>query len=446
MPDGGLPAEAVTAELASSDAHLQETAWWIAGRHPEWGPAVAGFLRDRLAAEGLSAAEQESLVGRLARFAATPEVQALMAERLGGSPPARTAVLRAMSRCRLKQTSDAWLGGLVRVLTEGDGDFAREAVGAARSLPWTAEQAARLKPALLQIATRATSPVDVRLGALAAVPGGLTEVAPPVFDFLRARLASDQPVADRATAADILARAQLGREQLLALTESLKTAGPTELDRLLDAFGRSSDDEVGRKLIAELVESPARSSLRADALRPKLAKFGPTVQQEAKKLYTLLDADTARQRARLEELLGSLGGGDIRRGQAVFRGAKASCSACHAIGYLGGDVGPDLTKIGSIRSERDLLESIVFPSASLVRGYEPVQVTTRDGKVYNGLVRPGGADELVLATGANQQVRIPRADVEEVLPSRVSVMPAGLDQQLTTRELADLVAFLKACR
>jgi hypothetical protein len=31
-------------------------------------------------------------------------------------------------------------------------------------------------------------------------------------------------------------------------------------------------------------------------------------------------------------------------------------------------------------------------------------------------------------------------------PSKVSVMPAGLDQQLTPRELIDLVAFLKACK
>ncbi len=105
---------------------------------------------------------------------------------------------------------------------------------------------------------------------------------------------------------------------------------------------------------------------------------------------------------RLEKLLASLKDGDVRRGQAVFNGTKASCSACHAIGYLGGNIGPDLTHIGKIRNERDLLESIVFPSASLVRSYEPVQVTTKTGKVYNGLVRKDAPDEVVLATGANR--------------------------------------------
>ncbi len=48
MDGGGLTAETVAAELASEEARTRETAWWIAGRHPEWASAVTGFLRDRL--------------------------------------------------------------------------------------------------------------------------------------------------------------------------------------------------------------------------------------------------------------------------------------------------------------------------------------------------------------------------------------------------------------
>ena len=54
--------------------------------------------------------------------------------------------------------------------------------------------------------------------------------------------------------------------------------------------------------------------------------------------------------------------------------------------------------------------------------------------------------ELVLVPGPNQEVRIPRAEVEEIQPSRVSIMPSGLDQQLSVRDLADLIAFLRACK
>jgi putative heme-binding domain-containing protein len=81
-----------------------------------------------------------------------------------------------------------------------------------------------------------------------------------------------------------------------------------------------------------------------------------------------------------------------------------------------------------------------------VRSYEPVMVTARRGKVYNGLVRKDTPEEVVLVLGADQQVRIARGEIEDMQPSKVSVMPAGLDKVLTRQELADLVAFLKGCK
>ena len=199
-------------------------------------------------------------------------------------------------------------------------------------------------------------------------------------------------------------------------------------------------------MTAETIAASSRSSLRAETIKPRLAKFSPALRKQAEELYALLDVNTAQQKERLEQMLSSLSGGDVRRGQAVFNSTKAACVSCHAIGYLGGKVGPDLTRIGSLRTERDLLESIVFPSASIVRSYEPMQVVTKNGKLYNGVVRKDTADEVVLAINATEEVRIARADIEEMTPSKVSIMPAGLDQQLTVAELADLVAFLKACR
>src|SRR5437588_8926822 len=99
-----------------------------------------------------------------------------------------------------------------------------------------------------------------------------------------------------------------------------------ELDRLLEPFAASSDARAGRALVTALKASPVRASLRADALRRALAKSGPTVQKEADELYAQLDADAAKQKARLEELLASLKDGDVRRGQTVFHSTKASCS------------------------------------------------------------------------------------------------------------------------
>ncbi|HSI37201.1 MAG TPA: hypothetical protein VK986_26680, partial [Tepidisphaeraceae bacterium] len=64
----------------------------------------------------------------------------------------------------------------------------------------------------------------------------------------------------------------------------------------------------------------------------------------------------------------------------------------------------------------------------------------------SGIVRKSDDDAIVLAVGPEQETRVARKDVKEVRPGQLSVMPAGLDQQLTPQELADLITFLKACK
>jgi putative membrane-bound dehydrogenase-like protein len=449
MDGGKLEPQAVVPELGSADPKIKETAWWIASRHPEWGATLASFLNDRLIAKNLTSAEREELVRQLGRFARATPAQELLADRLRdatASREARITVLRSMAQAGLKEAPTAWIAGVIQLLASDDTELVREAVATARGLRVAKNRHDALTAALTKIGGDARMPTSVRVNAYASVPGGLAKLEPAQFDFLRGQLSADLPVAIRTTAAEVLSRARLNSDQLTAVTEAMKTIGPMEMDRLLDAFAQVSDDRIGERLIGALKASPVRSSLRVDTLKHRLTKFGAPVQKQAEELYASLNQDAAKQQARLEELLATLKGGDVRRGQAVFNSPRAACSSCHAIGYLGGNIGPDLTRIGKIRTERDLLESIVFPSASFVRSYEPVLVATRAGKLFNGVIRKDAADEIVLATGANQEVRIPRDDIEDIQPSKVSIMPAGLDQQLTLRELADLVAFLMACK
>ena len=73
-------------------------------------------------------------------------------------------------------------------------------------------------------------------------------------------------------------------------------------------------------------------------------------------------------------------------------------------------------------------------------------VQTKSDEQYNGVLRKDAPDEVVLATGADAEVRIARADIADMRPGTTSIMPAGLDQQLSKQELADLLAFLKATK
>ena len=112
---------------------------------------------------------------------------------------------------------------------------------------WAMPRAGRLSPALLRIAADATKPDDLRLSALAAVPGGLSKPDESLFAFLLGKLARTETVASRTTAADVLARAKLSPEQLGRLAETLRSAGPVEVDRLLAAFEQSNDESLGLK-------------------------------------------------------------------------------------------------------------------------------------------------------------------------------------------------------
>jgi putative heme-binding domain-containing protein len=284
----------------------------------------------------------------------------------------------------------------------------------------------------------------VRLDALAVAPAAGPVVEPALFEFMCAQLESSQPTVIRGAAANVLAKVPLAAEQRLALAERTKSVGPLELPKLLPAFEKSPSEEVGLKLVGALKQSAGISAVRANTLKPLFAKYPASVQSRADELIAFVNADAAKQNAHVDELLPGCKEGDVRRGQIVFHSDKAACTLCHAVGHLGGRLGPDLTNIGKIRSERDLLEAIIYPSATFVRGFEPFSVKTKAGEEVSGILRKDAPDEVVLATGPETEQRISRGDIHSLQPGSASAMPPGYEAMLTKQELADLVAFLKS--
>jgi putative membrane-bound dehydrogenase-like protein len=448
MESGGLTPEDVVPLLDAEDPKLKETALWVVGHHAEWGESLVGYLAQRLKMGPTVDVEREELASLLARFARQPTVQDLLATSLanGELPTAsRRACAAAMAAAGLKDPPPtAWLDALAAAAVAQPDALSADAVAAARQLLNPKATHAGLTAELENLARDSARPIELRLSALAAIPGGLNAVEEPLWHLLREGLKDS--VAARAAAADAISAATLSTAQLGELLSHVQAAGPLEVDKLLAAYEKHPDEALGLALIATLKESPSLTSLRIDLIKARLAKFNPPVQKAAEELYALINADIAAQSQRLEEMLPKIGGGDIRRGQQVFHGQKAVCNACHAVGYVGGKTGPDLTRIAQIRNERDLLESILFPSASLVRSFEPILVLTSDGRQLNGVVKNETSDEIILVTGPNKEERIARSDIEAQKPSTVSVMPAGLDKQLSEQELADLIVFLKSLK
>jgi len=312
---------------------------------------------------------------------------------------------------------------------------------------------ARIVARLQQLSSDTAAPAVFRLEALATAQASIAaahkgrsptvEPSDELFTFLMGNFSLEQPLSTRLLVVDIVLGSKLSAAQREKLCAALTGVGPVELMRLLPVVVQPGDVGLGKKLQLVLADHAALTSLDAKALQTALAGLDPSLAAETKNLVAKIDAANADKVRQLSAMLEVVKDGNVARGQQVFYSTKASCSACHTVGYLGGNVGPGLGGIGRIRTERDLLEALLFPSASIVRTFEPVIIDTKDGLTYTGVIRDENESELVLAVDATKTVRIAVADIEKRADSKVSIMPAGLDKQLTPQELADLIAFLK---
>jgi putative heme-binding domain-containing protein len=450
IPGGDLTASEIVPLLNSRDDDLRQAARWLLNRHEEWGGELVEWFRDEMSRlppepndESAAANELRSL---LVSFASHPAVGQLLTDTLiqtGSTSAARRLTLQVIAAAKLSHSPPQWRAAVASAIDGRDPSLVPLAVAAARELPVPPKREGGLVAALVAVADSPKYAPKLRVEALATVADQLPDMSDVRFRLLLDALTAQDSVDVRSSAADAISRASLTEGQLDELCSLVGAAGPLELNQLLPPFGRVTDEQLALKLVSSLKESAALPSLRIDILRETLAKYGPSVQNALVELESLVNVDAAAQRRRIEELLPQMESGDIRRGHAVFYSSKAVCSTCHRLGAAGGTTGPDLSRIGETRTERDLLESILYPSLSFVRSYEAVLFITVDGKAINGVIRDETPDEYVVATGPDQEVRIPRDDVDEIHPSTVSIMPAGLDKQLTTQELADLVTFLK---
>ncbi|MDB4614752.1 c-type cytochrome, partial [bacterium] len=150
--------------------------------------------------------------------------------------------------------------------------------------------------------------------------------------------------------------------------------------------------------------------------------------------------------AKLQSLSHLLENGSATAGRKVFQTGRIACTTCHAIDGKGGQVGPDLSRIGAIRSNRDLLEAVVYPSASFARGYRSYSVVTDAGRIHTGLIERQTKAEIVLKTRDLKQIRIPTSEIGDLVESSVSIMPKGLETVLSEQELRDLLAYLSSLK
>lgn len=133
--------------------------------------------------------------------------------------------------------------------------------------------------------------------------------------------------------------------------------------------------------------------------------------------------------------------GDPARGEQVYRRAELACITCHAIGGVGGKVGPDLTSLGASAQPDYIVESLLFPNRKIKEGYHAVIVSTKDDLEYSGIVVRESDEQLVIRDATNKELSIPKNNIASRRPTG-SIMPAGLIDSLPQPEQLDLYRFI----
>ena len=136
---------------------------------------------------------------------------------------------------------------------------------------------------------------------------------------------------------------------------------------------------------------------------------------------------------------------NLTRGESLF--SEIGCIRCHRIAGSGGILGPDLTAVGRRFTERDLLEAIIEPNRMISDQYRATIFTLSDGKSVTGHIADIHKNKWSLITNLLQPRNYTPIDpqfIENMEPSPISMMPAGLLDTLTKEEIIDLLSYLRA--
>ena len=440
----GSPLESgqVARLLRAPDRDTRAAALWVVSHHPEWAEVVLSYLDERLHDPASTAREQDALRRALVIFSDNAGAQELVVRLLGDTSLRELQILFLLDTMdEVRQFPDRWkspLAGLLRSpspavrmrtvelirsrsLSGFEDQLASHQPGFPRARP-----VARVRPGRPGDGQSSTRARAVWLSAVAPQPEIGRRVAAdgrarnrPLGSRPRRTAATRAHAPGRRRSADALDRAGVLRH-VTRRSGRRGTAGRTA--QIPGGAGHSWGGQV---------EAPPRGIPGQGA--PGLGAAVPAAAGRAARAH--------RAAAQLEPLLTA--GGDVGRGRRIFFGQKVACSSCHTIGAEGGHVGPDLTGVGAIRSGHDLLEAVVFPSASFVPGYEIYLVDIGNDRL-SGVLRSQSRDAVVLVTGPHGEVRIPRSRIKSMERSTVSLMPDGFDESLSKTELTDLLAFLQA--
>lgn len=420
----------------TNDFAMVKAATKVIQEHPEWNNDIIPLIKSWLT--GRTELWDTDPIPLISMCAANPDFTPVLlnAFELRSSNQQRfIAMMEGVKESSLKEIPSDLNESWASTISSAD-DY--NAIAAINAL---AGRHHSLIPQLKKLATNSDVSTSRRLVAIAALlPGSISSRE---TDVLITIVQTGTPQ-EAEQAITLLSRVQLSSSQFEAVMNLVTTAGPIGIQGLLKLFHHLQSDELHQKLAGGLSTARSRKTLSISQLNQLSKNWSPAAKQKLRPLIEELQGISVSQLEKLERLEPLIKHASSSRGETVFFSEKSKCAACHRIGDKGGMIGPDLSGIGLIRRERDLLEAILFPSNSFAREYEPYSILIDSGKVFSGLISHETEEALFVQQATGDPVELRRTEIESIVPAAVSVMPQGLETGLNDTQLADLVAFLRA--
>jgi putative membrane-bound dehydrogenase-like protein len=353
-----------------------------------------------------------------------------------------TKVLEALLRYRGQQAT-RWRLAAINGLADGMGRRGMQLgqfLGTLRQTTaksWLSEQVATLLTEAGAVAADEQRDAAERLDAIRLLAHAPWETSDPVLT----RLVREDPAQEIRLAGVRALAAHAQADVAARLMESWRSYTPAVRREVLEVMLQRP--ERVRFLLKEIEEGHVRPADLDPARVQQLVHYRePELRERARKLLERSMPEERKQvferyRAAIAQK------GDPERGKAVF---QKNCSTCHRIAGIGTLVGPDISDLPRTKTAEQLLLDILNPNAAIDSNYINYVVTTKDGKVFTGIIAAETASSVTLRRAENQTDTILRQDIEEIQSTGQSLMPEGLEKTISIAEMADLMAFLKNWR
>ncbi|MEY3175325.1 MAG: hypothetical protein RLZZ436_3239 [Planctomycetota bacterium] len=307
---------------------------------------------------------------------------------------------------------------------------------------------------------------------LAAPPAAAEQPLQSISKVLKTAAATvtdrSRPDADRLAAMELLP--QLPAEQFLTALPPLLAAGESAACQraAVETLRRSGRPEAAGLVIAAWPSlTPAARSAGLDLLLSRRESTLELLQQmragsipasaaSIDQRLNLLKHPEPALRSLAEALFGGTVSADRRNVAEQYAAAlttngnaaagaqvfQKTCSKCHRVGDVGSNVGPDISDTRA-RARDALLYDILDPNRRVDPQFSEYVAVTTDGRILNGLLAGENAEAVTLRQPEGREVTIPRNELEELRATNKSLMPEGIEKDVTVEQMADILAFLK---